>query len=296
MKWACVIPSNRPDQLALFLEAWDELFKKHDVQIVVVEDSPEGWKDIPEFIPRQTDMIRSWGMYKAYQLNTDYILTLDDDTRPQGDIFEEYEKEFEEGRPVGTYFSVGSLTDSGLEMRGYPYRDRKLLPVGVQYGGWNGVMDFDAATQLAVPKPEGKFIPINIAVPHNVPVTCCIMNTAWRRELTPIMWQLPMLDGLYNRFGDIWSGLFIKKALDNMGYALVINGRASIKHARASNPFNNMRREAPGLEINESLWDNLVDGDYTEVTDSAIEYFERFNERYAAHFKYCRDEWSKLWI
>lgn len=295
MSWACVVPSNRPDQLADFLNAWKELFEIHDVQLIVVEDNEDNWKNIPDFIPRQTDMIRSWGMYQAYHLGTDYILTLDDDTRPIRDIFAAYEAEFKIGRPLSKYFSVGSLTDSGVEMRGFPYKDRVLRDVAVQYGGWNGVMDFDAATQLAIPPTEdGKFAKVSIQVPKGIPATCCVMNTAWKREYTPIVWQLPMLEGKYNRFGDIWSGLFIKKYLDENNGVMVINGKAAIQHERASNPFNNMKREAPGLEINEGLWDALHGQSYTEITDSAADYFEMYDPEYADHFRRCRDEWTKL--
>lgn len=295
MTWAVVIPSNRPEQLADFLNAWKELFEIHDVQLVIVEDTEDNWKNMPDFIPRQTDMIRSWGMYQAYQLGTDYILTLDDDTRPIGDIFKAYEAEFKIGRPLSQYFSVGSLTDSGVEMRGFPYKDRVLKDVAVQYGGWNGVMDFDAATQLAIPPTkDGSFAKVSIQVPKGVPATCCIMNTAWKREYTPIMWQLPMLEGRYNRFGDIWSGLFIKKYLDANDGVMVINGKAAINHERASNPFNNMKREAPGLEINEGLWDALSGETYTQITDSAADYIEQFDPEYAKHFRESRDKWTKM--
>lgn len=295
MSWCVVIPSNRPDQLDEWKAAWKELFEIHDVQLVVVEDNEDGWRQIPDFIPRQTDMIRSWGMYKAYQLDTDYILTLDDDTRPITDVFAAYEAEFKIGRPLSEYFSVGSLTDSGVEMRGFPYKGRALQDVAVQYGGWDGVMDFDAATQLAIPPQDnGKFARVSVQVPKGIPTTCCIMNTAWKREYTPIMWQLPMLDGRYNRFGDIWSGLFIKKYLDANEGVMVINGKASIRHERASNPFNNMKREAPGLEINEGLWDALKGESYTEITDSAAAYFEQFDPEYAKHFIESRNQWLKL--
>lgn len=300
-KWSLVVPSNRPEQLRQFLEAWDDLLKLHNVEVFVVHDDEKHWKDIPEFIPRRTDMIRSWGMYQAYKSGADYILTLDDDTRPIGDIFWEYEQEFIMGRPVSNYFSVGSLTDSMLEMRGFPYKDRKSKEVAVQYGGWDGVMDFDAPTQLSWNVSEdGKFDRVNIPVPKGVPTTCCIMNTAWKREYTPIMWQLPMYEGKFNRFGDIWSGLFIKKTLDALDKAMVINGKASIRHERASNPFKNLEREQPGIEPNEGLWgalhasgDNMIDI-YRNVTNGAAAYLGLFDKEYAKHFIESRDKWLEL--
>jgi hypothetical protein len=179
-------------------------------------------------------------------------------------------------------------------MRGFPYKDRQKRMVGVQYGGWHGVLDYDAATQLANPEPQQAFLPVNIVVPKGSAVTCCIMNCAFRTELTPIMWQLPMYKGRYNRVGDIWSGLFIKKTLDQMGVTLVINGKASVLHNRASNPYNSLEKEAPGVFLNDHLWDNLSGKTYREVTDSAIDFFAKHDVHYADEFKKARDEWLDL--
>ena len=169
--WSVVCPTNRPELHIKFLEYWDELFTKHDVHLVIMQDLP---KDDPELakvvkekkyevtllnwthvkakhIPKQTDMVRSWAMYYVWKNGlSEYVMTLDDDTKPlYNDIFEEYEREFEKGAVLSEFFDVGALTSSGLQMRGFPYPDRKRVPVGVQYGGWSGVLDYDAATQLA---------------------------------------------------------------------------------------------------------------------------------------------------
>ncbi|HSE43808.1 MAG TPA: hypothetical protein VLA89_00610, partial [Gemmatimonadales bacterium] len=89
MSWTVVVPTCRPEKFEEFLAAWEPLFKKHRAVLVVVQDSPEHfvkgdyrkfcWADIPEWIPRRADMIRSWGIYQAYLLGSDYTLTLDDD-------------------------------------------------------------------------------------------------------------------------------------------------------------------------------------------------------------------------
>ena len=254
MRWAVVVPSNRPDRLQVFKEAWQPLFDRHQVDLIVVHDNPETWAGLPEWVPRRSDMIRSWGFVQAYQSDADYVLTLDDDTLPVDDPLFAYEDQFRVGAPSSAYFSVGALTTSQLEMRGFPYRDRQPAQVAVQYGGWSGVLDYDAATQLAAPRGPEEFLPLPMPVPKGAAVTCCIMNCAFRREVTPIMWQLPMIDGRYNRWGDIWSGLLQKRALDAAGMAMVINGLASVRHERASDPIVNLEREQPGVAINEGLW------------------------------------------
>lgn len=207
-------------------------------------------------------MIRSWGFLQAYRTDVDYVLTLDDDTRPivghdGRDIFHHYETVFESGAVLSDYLDVGALTTAGVQMRGFPYRDREPRPVAIQYGGWHGVMDYDARTQLDGVPGDARFTDSIIPVPRGAAVTCCIMNCAFRRDITPIMWQLPLVDGRYNRWGDIWSGLIQKRVLDTIGEVMVINGAASVVHNRASDPMANLERETPGIPFNERFWDSI---------------------------------------
>lgn len=320
MSWSVVTPTNRPEQYVKFLRAWNEYFTKHDVYLIVVQDNPTtypeiadalksvtydykliNWSDVgADYIPHKTDMVRSWGFYEAYKTDCDYIITLDDDVVPVGDVFEEYEQQFMSGGVLSEYLSVGALTSTDLQMRGFPYKDRVKKPVAVQYGGWSGVLDYDAATQLAVPKRYESFGQIVMPVPKGSLATCCIMNTAWQREYTPIMWQLTMLDGRYNRIGDIWSGIFIKRVLDSIGTVMLINGKASVEHDRASNPYNSLQKEAPSVLMNESIGENIHCDDldmieaYKQATDSAYEFFMKHDIEYAKYFLTARDEWLGL--
>jgi hypothetical protein len=155
------------------------------------------------------------GLYHVWKNNlADYILTLDDDVLPgENDPFNRYEIGFI-GAPFSEYFSVGGMTSDYMQMRGFPYKDRVPAEVAIQYGGWSGVLDYDAATQLSFPRPadyKATFYDFVMPVPKGAAVTGCIMNCAFKLEFTPIMWQLTMLEGRYNRVGDIWSGLLLKR-------------------------------------------------------------------------------------
>jgi len=322
--WGVVVPSIRPEGFVEFLRAWTPLFRKHWVRLYVVWDLEkrpdlpgyneadlyEIWQEgsqseRPDFIPRGTDMCRSWGFYQAWRDECDFTLSLDDDVRPGGrDIFEEYESEFGFQRPNSPYLDVGAFTSIGLPMRGFPYADRHAQTV-VQYGGWKGVPDLDAVTQLRLPPLDETFFPLNIAVPRGAALTTCAMNFAFLTQYTPIMWQLPMLEGRYNRMGDIWSGLIQKRVLDAAGLNMVLNGMATVAHERASDPFQNLRREAPGLGHNEALWKELQHGfryvdildEFRRVTNEVIYYFfgTKGNDvEYADHFREARNEWLRL--
>lgn len=322
MAWSVVVPTNRPERFLTFLDAWHDEFRAHNVTLLVIQDLPEthpevaeavrgsglpfelhDWRSIPEFIPRKSDMIRSWGVYRASLRAAPYVLSLDDDVLPGVDVFGSYERVFDTGAPLSDYLDVGALTTSGKRMRGFPFRDRRLSRVGLQFGGWSGVLDYDACQQLSGVNDHEVFRPVVLTVPKGAAVTGCIMNAAWRKEFCPIVWQLPLYQGRFNRFGDIWAGLFAKKTLDALGVAVVVNGEASVRHERASDPLANLERELPGIAHNERLWDELydvnADGDlldvYVQVTDGVIDYFNDTDILYAAHFALCRDEWLDLY-
>lgn len=287
------------------------MFRKHDVHLIAVCDGPDRlehefgesvcWQDMPDFIPRKTDMIRSWGIYLAWKTGRKFTLTLDDDVLPMRDVFERYEQTFRAGAPVSSYLDVGALTSFAGQMRGFPYADREHRPVAVQYGGWHGILDYDACTQLEGVNDHETFEPIVLPVPRGCAVTTCIMNAAWGTAYAPIMWQLPLLEGRFNRFGDIWSGLFQKRVLDALDLAMVVNGAACVLHQRASDPHANLEREEPGIPHNEVLWDEIDDWSrenviecYRFVTDAAAYYFQRVDAAYAHHFVRARDEWLAL--
>ena len=314
-RWTVVTPTNRPERLDAFLSAWWDLFREHKVHWITIFDGDENvrrygdewhaWDSIPEWIPRRSDMIRSWGIYQAWLRGSDYTLSLDDDVLPDGDLFAEYEAVFERGAPVSSYFDVGSLTDSGLQMRGFPHGDRQRREVAIQYGGWSGVLDYDAQTQLdkAREKTDSTFARIAVPVPKGAAVTGCVMNQAWRTKYAPLVWQLPLLVGRYQRWGDIWSGLLSKRVCDLFGMAVVVNGKAQVRHDRASDPEANLVREAAGMSANEDLGDALSDERiyvqdpieaYRIVSDVFAEEFSHDRE-YVGHFRRCRDEWLKLY-
>lgn len=371
MSWSVVVPTCRSEQFVEFTHAWAPLFEKHVDHLVIVQDLDGHDAEIAKavdrlgvpmvelhhrgtigakYVPHGTDMIRSWGIYRAWKYGSTYTLTLDDDVRPHGDPFHAYEAVFDRGAPVSEYLNVGALTSFGRPLRGFPFKDRVLREVAVQYGGWHGVLDYDAPTQLEGVRDQEWFDRIALPVPRGAAVTGCIMNAAWRTKYAPIMWQLPMLTahdwgsewpgwdgrkcricgivqtnahraaaayraplppcrGRFNRFGDIWAGLFAKRVCDALDVAMVVNGLASVRHERASDPQKNLERETLGIPVNEELWDELttpvvigaerdlavaIRQTYKCVTDRAAHYFRGRDPEYAEWFRAARDEWLGL--
>jgi hypothetical protein len=87
------------------------------------------------------------------------------------------------------------------------------------------------------------------------------MNLAFRREVIPAFYQLPMDDNEWDvgRFDDIWSGVFLKRTCDVLGKR-IYNGFPLCEHNKAPrSTFDDLNNEVPGLELNEHLWRLVAD-------------------------------------
>lgn len=270
MRISVVVPSNRPDNLQEFILAWHDLFTKHNVKFYPVIDGDDphvifdckayylkeimghGYADL---IFNKNDGVRNLGFALAYQHGADVIISLDDDVRPikDTDPIQDHLDVLNTKVPV----SWMNTAIGGIYMRGVPYGVRDEAQVVLSHGTWEGVADFDASTQLVFGTP-----PINthmMPIPKGVLFPMCIMNVAFKREMTPFMYQAPMF-GDVNRFADIWSGIEAKKEIDARGWAAV-TGYSVIRHDRASNPFANLVKEARGVGMNEKYGE----GEYFEM-------------------------------
>lgn len=264
-----VVPTIRELSIEKFLEEWEDEFR--DSKIIIVEDNPEksfdlnhpnvdhyAWEDIERdlgedawIIPRRTDCIRSFGYWKAYQEQPDLILTLDDDCYPHD---QDFIANHVERLSVGLD-SAWIKTGSGPITRGFPYfntaRQGRCV---LNHGMWTKVPDYDAPTQLAVSRLSRTFEPTQQTIPKGKYFPMCGMNVALRPEIVPAFYFLLMGAGYdYDRMGDIWAGIFVKKICDHLDFA-VNSGTPLVEHSRASNVWSNLRKEAPTLPVNEDLW------------------------------------------
>jgi reversibly glycosylated polypeptide/UDP-arabinopyranose mutase len=261
------------------------------------------WEDIDAdlnndswIIPRRSDTVRSYGYYRAWQAGNPYIVTLDDDCYPptqehDGFHYKEGAQSFLDLHKDPFVSQKWFNTLNNVKPRGIPFYNKGCdINTIVNHGLWTNVLDYDAPTQLVNPIPE-KFAYDSRIVPHGKFFPMCGMNVAWKREVTVWMYHLLMgrqvdrepnvlnEDGTittfqlpFDRFGDIWAGIFMKKLADINGFN-VATGLPYIHHDRASNAFANLKKEANGLEVNEKLWE-FVDGFETKRDDINEQYEE----------------------
>jgi len=267
---AVVVPSIRPDSLKKFKENWKDLFEKHSVTLVKVLDGEkpevlcndisssveEIMGEYSDVIYNLNDGVRNLGFaYVAkYLPDVEYIISLDDDclTIEGSDPIQEHIDALNMRVPISWF----STTLGGDYMRGFPYGVRSEAEVVLSHGVWTNVPDLDAPTQLVKGIYEPSFY--RGAIPKGSLFPLCIMNVAFKRKLLPYMYQAPAY-AQYQRFSDIWSGINMKRAIDEKGWAAV-TGYSTIFHDRKSNVFTNLIKEATGIGANEYYWDGNILG------------------------------------
>jgi len=292
---AVVVPSNRPEQLEKFCEAWKGVFTRHGVILLRVIDgnSPHvivnlegkdeyklswnyavdhGWDKV---LFNHTDAIRNFGTLAALQLGADRIMTVDDDVTPWNDNDPiQGHLDVLGGKCPLSWYPVGNMFT-----RGFPYGVRKEAEVWLSHGVWVGVPDYDGPTQLVVGP-----IPMEYTrgvIPRGCLFPCSGMNLMWKAEASPFMYYAPMGKKLgVQRFADIFMGVYMKRMFDSLGKA-VVTGYSTVYHTRASNVFNNLEEEAKGIRWHESWWNPSV-----PMPEDAKEYFALYNE--------CRGLWSGI--
>jgi hypothetical protein len=272
-KIAVIIPTIRPELFDdEFMPAWVQLFQRHNCDVYRVLDGEipivqrfnyEGallWGnieiEIPTCIYNFTDAVRNLGFLVAHRHSKpDVYLSLDDDVLPNGDTIQTHLDAL--GQEV--VLDWQNTTKTKMNMRGVPYYLPKY-PVLLSHGLWSNVPDLDAIQQLQY--PELRDVEFNhFHIPRHVFFPVCAMNFAFRKELLPYAYQAPMgrkllQDGLevFDRFADIWAGLVMKYAIDNVLNGAAVSGYSVVEHRRASNVWANLRKEAPGMELNETMY------------------------------------------
>ncbi|AGB17244.1 Reversibly glycosylated polypeptide [Halovivax ruber XH-70] len=277
--------------------------------------------DVAEFshvVPAASHAETSFGLlYMWANEEFEYGFFIDDDTLPHDDVDFfgthmdnlAFAGEIEEVASDEQWVNVlyQNADEHGLYPRGYPYAamdetiETGTTEIGsgevvASQGLWTNVPDLDAVRILMDGDLEGQaetrtsrddFGEDFVAARENY-LTVCSMNLAFRREVIPAFYQLPMDDNAWDvgRFDDIWSGVFLKRACDVLG-TQIYNGAPLCEHNKAPrSTFDDLNNEVPGLELNEHLWE-LID----EVGDDADSYAEAFE---AMGRELARGDWDEF--
>jgi hypothetical protein len=286
LSFAICVATNRAEEVSAFLAAWAPYLRPRAIRdsavqfsVFIHEDHPRRAFDLPSLegvrtfhtshadidevlgaaawiIPRKTGASRSFPMYQAWKAGADFVLTMDDDCLPPPENAESFFETHLEAFRLDRWFR----TIDGETPRGIPYGDKGALPVLVNHGIWTGIPDLDGPTAL-VRERHPTAIVLRAArevIPPGMYFPLCAMNVCYRREAIPAAYNLLMglEDAGFDRFDDIWSGLFIKRIADHLGH-YITNGIPFVRHAKASNLFANLRKEALGIHLHEDFWKHV---------------------------------------
>jgi len=270
-------------------------------------------------VPAASHAETSFGLlYMWADESFDYGVFIDDDTLPHDDVdyfgrhMENlaFDGEIERARSDEHWVNVlyQNADEHGLYPRGYPYAamdetvetDSVAVESGevvASQGLWTNVPDLDAVRILMDGDLEGQAqtrttaddFERDFVAARGDYLTVCSMNLAFRREVIPAFYQLPMDDNKWDvgRFDDIWSGLFVKRASDVLGKR-IYNGDPLCEHNKAPrSTFDDLANEVAGLELNEHVWE-VID----EVGDDADSYADAFAEMADALAEGEFSEWN----
>lgn len=307
-----VVPTIRKNSIQSFFDAWKD--QKDWDAVILVEDNPKksfdvdvdyhySWEDIDNelqedawIISRRDSAIRSFGFYKAWQIGAKNIFTLDDDCLPITGI------KFCESH-ISNLKNSSKWCESvlGSRTRGIPYYNLGVMNnVKFSMGLWEGIPDFDAIHMLS---ECGKPIVLSETriMPRGQYFPFCGMNFAFTRDVTPLTY-FPLMgkDSPFGRFDDIWFGVICKKICDHLNYAISC-GRPYIYHSKASDAFNNLIKEAPGIKFNESFWEII---DAIALTQHAPidcmceigQHLEKYEDVYLSKLGKAMQRWAQLFL
>ena len=237
MSTKIVVPWHNAEQLKTFLSAWN--IRADDERIIFQQDkNREGCA-----------RTKNRGITAAIEAGAETVIILDDDCFPeQGQTLGEFIAAHEAAlgpQPV-TMFEAVTEPPS----RGTPYFNHTItMPVAASMGFWTHIGDYDAPGQLVhgATKPmefqrrtvHGRYFPL------------CGMNLAFRVAEWPWCQFIDV-----PRFDDIWQGFLWQRRAYADGKCFNLAGPL-VKHSRQSNVWQNLRDEAPNLERNETLWQDI---------------------------------------
>lgn len=285
---------------------------------------------LEEMIPHNSDNRRNVGFLLALERGAQNIIALDDDNYAvEGTDF------FGAHSIVGRSVEATAVSSSNgwfnpcqllrlepevrIYSRGYPFGKRWQDEVRFGEGGgrvvvnmglWVGDPDVDAVTRLALPVKS-----LGLQTERTILLQDCYMpinsqNTAVHRDAMPTFYFVPQavrIDGmLMDRYGDIWAGFFLNKAVSHMGDKIAV-GPPVVDHRRNKHDLlRDLQNEFWGMLITEYLVPHIAEmslsantylGTYQEIAENlrgiSIHHHPAVTE-YIARLSSSMEKWTKV--
>lgn len=268
-----------PPEVAPFCK---DLQKRYGYKVLYynIEEQLKFLKDFPELsehLPFNSIQRRNIGLLKAYLLDSEVIITIDDDNFVIEDQdFVGYhsivgkEKEFISLKSSLGWFNVCQMLEEekGLPFyfRGFPLskrwlpnevkREKKKGKIVVNVGLWLGDPDIDALTRIVLPikvkqfsekYAEGIGLDIGTWSPFDS------QNTALAREVIPAYFLSPYI----GRYDDIWASYILKRIADHLGHYIHFGFPLVRQKRNVHNLWNDFDKERFGMEMSDQFINRL---------------------------------------
>jgi hypothetical protein len=261
--------------------------------------------EIDALIPYNSDQRRNIGYLKAAEEGAEILVALDDDNFVKDDDW------YAAHSVVGTTATLPTASSATkwwnpcrmmdtdppgrrLFPRGHPYAKRHLPDdevrstttgrVVLNGGLWLLEPDVDSLTRLTEPVKCTRLNEERVMLAPGTWAAINTQNTAFHRDTLPAFYFVPItafIGGIVvERFGDIWAGLFCRKAIDHLNDR-VTYGIPACDHKRNMHVLlKDMQLEFWSILITEELWQVLDDWKLTAKTYADT--YDEIAERLAA--------------
>jgi hypothetical protein len=274
---------------------------------------------LEQMVPYNSDNRRNIGYLIAVERGADIIISLDDDNYVREENYLAGHQIVGTNQTLRTaessnhWFNICSMLETEpkrtIYPRGFPYSKRweddayfttSTGKVVINAGLWLNDPDVDAITNLDEPV---KTIAINSGQVMLAPGTFApinTQNTAFHRDVLPCYYFIVMgeqINGhLLDRYGDIWSGFFARKIVDQIGDRVAF-GYPLVEHRRNTHDlFKDLRDELWGMILTDKiipiieslhLTKRTYPGAYIELAEglkAAIHNSDEYSDEVKAYF------------
>jgi hypothetical protein len=233
-------------------------------------------------IPENDMRRRNFGYLRAAELNSDVIITIDDDNYPLHghDWLAEHINNLNNKKTpcvssINSYVNPCKVLTTSLPIysRGYPlpylFTDtfdvtkNETTDIVLNMGLWTNKPDVDSYTNLLYPElkieyPSDKNI--NYAIKKNNFFSINTQNTSFKKELSVFhnLYMEPVHTLPNHRFDDIWIGLFCLKLLFTNNKTASF-GCPVVEHRRNTHNYQkDLQTEFLGIAVNTNLWEFIA--------------------------------------
>jgi len=291
-KTVCVVSVGGVENFNNFYSAWEK--ELSEVVLLIVEDNDEVSIELNHegqvfcradidaelgtnawIITQNTQALMSYGCLKAYEANAEFIIILDEMSRPEEEGLIESHIQALTSNCEETAWSS---TLNNAKPKGMPYyHTKRQSSLVLNHGMWTEKAVLDAVSELSITESSSEISFNEGVIGKGQYFSMSALNVAFRRQATPLMYfLLTGEDEPFQGCGDTWCGIIAKKVMDHLNWGCR-SGTPYIKNCREENIWHRLRSESATVPVNENFWEkidaiilcsNSVEGCYVQIAET----------------------------